>query len=297
MTIYTGDSSPYRHLTWIPTGFSSLDKILGGGIPTRKISEFSGYYSVGKSTLALHIVAQAQEMDFKVLWADPERAWGEVYAEGLGVKVSQLNLLLADHAEDYLDEMEAWARANKNALIVLDSVGGLLPRSESEKDASGKVIGGQAKLIATFCRKIVPILATNNIALLVLNHNVIDIMTGKIKTSGGAKLEYSKSIWLLMRNTNKYLQQGDTKVGIVIEAELRKQKLAATVRQTAELQLVFGQGFNKEADLMQEALDKGVITKQGNSFYLGEKKLAVGLSKLREALKDETLQQEIKALL
>lgn len=297
MTLYAGNQSPYSQLTWIPTGFANLNSILGGGIPTRKITEFSGQYSVGKSTLALQIVAEAQKEGFKVLWADPEVSWGADYAEGLGVKVSQINLLYAEHAEGYLDEIQEWAEKNKNSLIVIDSIGGLLPRSELEKDASGKVIGGQAKLIATFCRKMVPIIAVNNIALLVLNHNFTDLMTGKIKTSGGEKLSYAKSIWLMLRKANKRVMQGENQVGDIIECEVRKQKLAPTLKQKCELTMLYGQGFSKSADLMQEALDKGVITKQGNSYFIGERKLGVGLPKLREALKDETLQQEIKNLL
>jgi len=297
MTLYSGDQSPYSKITWITTGFQNLDTILGGGIPTRKITEISGQYSVGKSTLALQTVAEAQKQGFKILWCDTEVSWGADYAASLGVEVSQINLLYAEHAEAYLDEIQEWAEKNKNSLIVIDSIGGLLPRNEAEKDASGKVIGGQAKLIATFCRKMVPLIAMNNIALLVLNHNFTDLMTGKIKTSGGAKLEYAKSIWLMLRKANKRLMSGDTQVGDVIECEIRKQKLASTLKQSCEIQMLYGQGFSRSADLMQEAINKGIITKQGNSFFFGEKKLAVGQAKLREALKDETLQQEIKALL
>lgn len=296
MSIYSGDSSPYSQITWITTGFQNLDTILGGGIPTRKITEISGQYSVGKSTLALQTVAEAQKMGLKVLWADPEISWGASYAESLGVEVSRINLLYADHAEGYLDEIQEWAEKHKNSFIVIDSIGGLLPRSEQEKEAGGKVIGGQAKLIATFCRKMVPIIAMNNIALLVLNHNFTDLMTGKIMTSGGAKLQYAKSIWLMLRKANKRVVQGDKQVGDVIECEIRKQKLTDTLKQKCELTMLYGSGFSKTSNLMDEAILKGVITKQGNSYFIGERKLAVGLSKLREALKEETLQQEIKSL-
>lgn len=278
--------SPYNKINWLSTGFQGLDKILGGGIPQRKITELSGYFSVGKSTLALQIVSQAQKAGMPCLWADSEFSFGQDYAEVMGVDCDELDLLQERYAEDALDLIEEWLENHKGGLVVLDSVGGLLVRQEAEKDASGKTIGGQAKAIATFCRKIVPILAVNNNALIVLNHQFTDIMTGKIKTSGGAKLEYAKSIWLALRVANKKrIMQGDTQVGVVIEAEIRKNKLAGTFKQKCELQMLFGQGFSQEADLLQQLLDSGEVTKRGNTYFLGETKLGVGLQKAREALK------------
>ena len=295
MTVYSGDKSPYNTLTWIDTGFSKLNDLLGGGIPTRKITEISGQFSVGKSTLALQIVAMAQKEDMDCLWVDTELSWGKDYSAALGVDVSHAKLLQARFAEEYLDETLEWAENHKDALIVIDSIGGLLPRAEAEKDSSGKVIGGQAKLIATFCRKITPILAINNIALIVLNHNFIDLMSGKIMTSGGAKLGYSKSIWLMLRKASKKVMQGDKQVGEVIEAEIRKQKLADTLKQKCELQVLFGQGFSKSADMIEEALNKGVIVKEGQFYKFRGEKIGRGANGIREALKDPVLAESIKS--
>lgn len=277
--------SPYNTLTWLPTGFSALDKIMGGGVPSRKITEISGVFSVGKSTVALQIVAQAQKVGTECLWADSEFSYTPDYAEALGVNNDELDLVQERYAEDALDAIEAWAEEHKNALIVLDSIGGLLVRQEAEKDASGRVIGGQAKAIATFCRKIVPILAINNNALVVLNHQFTDLMSGKLKTSGGEKLSYAKSIWLMLRTANKRIMSGENQVGVVIEAEIRKNKLAPTLKQSCELQMVFGEGFSVEADLLQELLDSGEVVKKGNSYYRGEEKLGVGINNARKALK------------
>lgn len=297
MSIYAPKDSPYKKLTWIPTGYSSLDRILGGGVATRKITEFSGNYSVGKSSLALSVVAQAQALKMKVLWADSEFSFDEKYAEALGVD-GRIELLTDRYAEVILDEIEKWADEHKNALIVLDSVGQLLPREQAEKRAEGKTIGGQAKLIAVFCRKMLPILAINNIALLVLNHNLIDIMSGKIKTSGGSKLEYAKSCWLMLRKANKRVMNGENEIGAVIEAQIRKNKLAPTMSQSVELTMLYGQGFHKQADLIQDALDSGKIEKRGQSYFIGDEKLARGLAGLREwaSANTERLQELIKGI-
>lgn len=287
-------ASPYRKLDWLTTGYANLDKILGGGIPTRKISEISGVYSVGKSTLALSIIAEAQKDGRDCLLADIEFAFDDKYAEVLGVELLNLDLIQARFAEDALDEIEEWADKHKNGLIVVDSIGGLLPRQEAEKTADGKVIGGQAKLVSTFCRKMVPLLALNNNALLVLNHQFTDLMSGKLKTSGGAKLEYHRSIWLMLRKSNKRVMQGENQVGDIIEAEIRKNKCAPTMKMSTELTLLYGKGFLKGMDLMQDALDKGVITKQGNSYYFNGNKLCTGLPKLREHFKSEAFTSEVK---
>lgn len=286
MAIYKANKSPYREIGVIPTGFSKLDAILGvGGIPLRKITEVSGQFSVGKSTLGLQIVAQAQKMDMDCLWADNELSFGEDYATQLGVDVATLDLLQERLAEPMLDQMEEWIAEHKNALVVLDSVGNLLPRAEAEKGAGDKTIGGQAKLIATFCRKVQGLLAENNVALIVLNHQFTDLMSGKLMTSGGAKLAYSKSIWLMLRKVNKRVMQGDKQVGDIIEAEVRKNKLAGTLKQTAELTMLYGKGFSQAADKLDEMLKSGEIEKRGNTFWHGDIKAGVGMAKAREYVK------------
>lgn len=286
MTIYKANKSPYREIGVIPTGFSKLDAILGvGGVPLRKITEVSGQFSVGKSTLGLQIVAQAQKMGMDCLWADNELSFGEDYATALGVDITTLDLLQERLAEPMLDQMEEWIAEHKNALVVLDSVGNLLPRAEAEKGAEGKTIGSQAKLIATFCRKVQGLLAENNVALIVLNHQFTDLMSGKLMTSGGAKLAYSKSIWLMLRKANKRVMQGDKQVGDIIEAEIRKNKLAGTQKQTAELTMLYGQGFSLSADKLEEMLKSGELVKKGNTFWHGDIKIGVGLAKAREYVK------------
>ena len=288
----------YTKFDVIPTGYASLDKILGvGGIPTKKITEISGAFSVGKSTLGLSLIASAQKEGMDTLWVDCEFSYDPAYAEILGVNNKKLDLVAERFGEDNLDATETWITSHKNSLVVFDSIGAILPRAEAEKGAEGKVIGGQAKLIATFCRKVVPLLAINNVGLVVINHDFQDLMTSKLMTSGGQKLGYHKSLWLRLRKVQKRVMQSDTQIGDVIEVEIRKNKLAGTLKQSTEMTLIYGEGFAKGADLMQEALDGGVITKKGNTFYLGEEKLVTGLPKLRELFKDEAFKEKIHDLL
>lgn len=278
--------SPYRKVEVLPTPYPNLNKILGvGGIPFRRITEVSGVYSVGKTTLALSIIAAAQRAGHECLWADAEFSWDEQYAVQLGVDIYALDLTQEQYAEATLDAVEEWLRTHKGGLVVLDSIGGLLPRAEAEKDASGRVIGGQAKLIATFCRKVVPLLAIHNNALIVLNHEFTDLMSNRLMTSGGAKLGYHKSIWLRLKKAGKRVMQGDKQIGEIIEAEIRKNKVASTLKESCELTMLYGHGFSVEADKAQDMLDAGAITKKGKTYFHGENKIGVGMAKVREYVK------------
>jgi recombination protein RecA len=283
--IHSAADSEFAQIDWIPTGLSSLDKILGGGIPTKRITEISGPFSVGKTTLALMTMTRAQQEKYKTLWCDFEWSWEHDYPKSLGVDLKKTMLIQERYAETAIDDIEAWAEKNKDGLIVVDAIGAMLPRAEAEKGSDGKTIGGQAGLVAKFCRKITPLLVQNNIAMIVLNHEFTDIMSGRIMTSGGKKLEHAKAIWLKLRKVSKNVMQGDQKVGEIIEAEVRKNKLAPTMRQTAELTLLFGKGFSAEADLFNELLASGEIRKEGQKYFRGETLLGRGVNAAREALK------------
>lgn len=232
----------------IATGFPSLDAALGvGGIPTKKITEISGRYSMGKSTLALQIVARAQNLGKKCLYADSELSYSNIYASTLGIDIKALDLLqMTEFGEELLDGIEEWAREHKNGVIVLDSIGGLLPREEAEKSANSRSIGLQARLIGAFTRRINPVITVNNHALIILNHEFVDIGTGRLKTSGGEKLSYAKSIWFTLKRTfgKSPKRTGDgLKTVLFIEAEIRKNKVAATEGMKCELEMVPGLGF------------------------------------------------------
>jgi recombination protein RecA len=284
--IHSAADSEFAQIDWIPTGLSSLDKILGGGIPTKRITEISGPFSVGKTTLALMAMTRAQQEKYKTLWCDFEWSWEHDYPKSLGVDLKKTMLIQERYAETAIDDIEAWAEKNKDGLIVVDAIGAMLPRAEAEKGSDGKTIGGQAGLVAKFCRKVTPLLVQNNIAMIVLNHEFTDIMSGRIMTSGGKKLEHAKAIWLKLRKVSKNVMQGDQKVGEIIEAEVRKNKLAPTMRQTAELTLLFGKGFSAEADLFNELLASGEIRKEGQKYFRNGVTMGRGINQAREWLKN-----------
>lgn len=253
----------------------------------RRITEVSGPFSIGKTTLCLNILREAQVQGLKTLYGDTEWSFSDSHAQMCGVDLDKLDLLQSRFAEDCLDEIEEYIASNKNAVVVVDSIGGLHPRAEAEKDMSGKTIGGQASLVAKFCRKVVPLLAMNNVALVVINHEFTDLMTGVQKTSGGAKLEFHKSLWIKLKpKFGVVLKEGERKVGEVVVAQIRKNKLGGIRHAECEMRLIYGRGFSAEADILQDAIDKGVVTKKGNTFEFRGEKLAVGMAKTRKAVEE-----------
>lgn len=280
----------------IPTGLF-IDKLTGiGGIPRGVITEIFGDEGIGKSSVCLQLIARAQQQGLRCLFVDVEWSYSAPYATALGVDNSKLGLLRERFAEDALDAIEEAVESGKWDLVVLDSVGGILPRAEAEKSSEGKTIGGQAGLIAKFCRKVVPILQIKNVALVAINHSFIDIMSGRISTSGGKKLSYHKSISIrLKQKQGVSVKQGDRKVGKVVVGEVRKNKLAPTEGLEVDGTLIFGSGFSVGADTLNDAIEKQVITKKGNTYFLGKEKLGIGLSKVRKMLEeDDVLLEKVK---
>ena len=295
--------------------FVGQEHLVGVGKPLRMAIENKQRFSfvmwgppgVGKTTLALQIVKSAQEQGVECIWFDAEWSWDDLYARNVGVDVEKLGLLQKRVAEDALDEVLNYLEGDKNrkpgkdTLIVIDAIGALHPRDEAEKESGGRTIGAQAGLVARFCRKIVPMLALNNNALLVLNHEYVDVMQTQpgrpatIKTSGGRKLEYHKSLWIRLTRTGTNIKHGEFFVGFKIEAEIRKNKLAATQKELCGMDLYYNKGFSPTSELLQDALDKQVITRTGNTFWLGKEKIGT-IGKLREWIKSngERVQELLK---
>lgn len=293
-------ASDLDEVSVIQTGLF-IDKLTGiGGIPKGHITEIFGDPGIGKSSLCLQIVANAQKRGEKCLWADVEWSFAPRYSKELGVDNTKLFVIQEQYAEKTLEEVEEAIDSGKVSLVILDSIGGLTPRAEVEKGIDGKTIGAQAGLVSRFCRKVVPLLALKQVALVVINHSFVDIMSGKIQTSGGKKLGYHKSVSIRLKTkTGVVLKQGDRQVGKVIEAQVwGKNRLAATEGLKVDANFLFGKGFSASADLFQEAVDKGVIIKEGQSFVFAGEKLGRGAQAAREAFDARTdLQEAVDKLL
>lgn len=209
----------------VPTALPSLNEILGGGFPTKIIIEVAGPPASGKSTLALQFIAQAQRLGRPCYYADAERAINFVeFATNIGVDCKALEYDKQPYAEALLQNLIIWAQEKKNGVIVVDAVGSLLGREEAEKDMDGRIIGVQSRMIATFCRRLIPIIDDNNHILIMVNHVYTDIQFGRIKSSGGAKLEYHKglALWLKEAFGKPAKRTADgTKTIKFIEAEVK----------------------------------------------------------------------------
>lgn len=311
-------ASEVKEIETIPFGIRELDYITGiNGIPFKKISEIFGPWSIGKSTLGYYLVRSAQQMGCEVLWADTEHSWTNAYPRSLGVSPENVDLIQAECAEEYLDGIEEWIRgktekktgAHHDALVILDSVGHLTPQAELQNTAGERQIGGQARLMASFVRKMKPLISMNNIALVVLNHEYDPIKFGdnspnarfpQSKPAGGAKLEYAKDLSLklsetwakddddklvkLVRGAGEY--GAGTKGGRFIKAQIYKNKLAPTQALEAVFALTFGAGINTDWRLVKSVLDAGIITKEGNRYFYKGEQICVGRPKLNAFCKD-----------
>src|SRR3990167_10920888 len=242
----------------IATGFPAIDGLFGGGLPTRKIVECAGSWSVGKSTLAYQIIGAAQKQGRPCLLLDAERAYTPEYGAALGVDNSRLDIFRARTGEEYLDHIFEWIEGNKEekrkghkgGLVVIDAIGALLPREEAEKTSESRSIGLQARIIGSFCRKIVPVLDDTDTALLILNHTFVPLGQMGIASSGGKKLEFARSAWLIMSGAyGKPIKRSadGLKTLIPMSLEVRKNKILPNIGTKIYLDLIQGAGFIGES--------------------------------------------------
>lgn len=232
----------------IITPFPQLNSILGGGIATKKVSEIAGTWGVGKSTIAYQIIGAAQNQERNCLLVDAERAFTNEYGTALGIRGDRLDVFRARTAEEYLDHIIEWCevKKNKGGLVVVDAIGALLPQEEAEKTSEARTIGLQARILASFARKIVPRLDDNNIALLALNHTFVPLGQMGIASSGGKKWEYVRSVWLILSKAyGKPVKRSPDgrKTLLPMLLEVKKDKLNSSEGTKIELELISGAGF------------------------------------------------------
>ena len=283
----------------IPTGAPSLDIALGiGGVPRGRIIEIYGPESSGKTTLSLHIVANAQKTG-SAAFIDAEHALDPQYAKKIGVNLDDLLISQPDNGEQALDIVEALVKSNAVDVIVIDSVAALTPQAEIEGEMGDSHMGRQAQLMSQALRKLTAIGAKSNVTIIFINQirMKIGVVFGNPETTtGGNALKFYSSVRIEVRRAAQ-IKQGDQSVGNRVKAKVVKNKVAPPFQAT-EFDIMYNEGISKEGDLIDTGVKYEVVTKTGNSFSFGEEKLGVGREKAKTYLREnpKTYKEIEKAL-
>ena len=271
----------------IPTGSPSLDIALGvGGMPRGRIIEVFGAESSGKTTLALHMVAQAQKKGGIAAFVDAEHALDPEYSKRIGVKINDLLISQPDSGEQALQIVESLVKSGTIDVIVVDSVAALTPQAEIEGEIGDQFIGLQARLMSQAMRKLNSVIAKSNCIVIFINQirMKIGIMFGNPETTpGGKALKFYSSVRIELRRAAQ-IKKGEEAIGNRIKAKVVKNKVAAPF-QTAEFDIMFNEGISYEGDLIGLGLKYNLIKKSAASYLYGSIKLGVGLEKVKEFLK------------
>lgn len=281
----------------VPTGSISLDIALGiGGMPRGRIVEIYGPESSGKTTLTLHVIANAQKMGGTAAFIDAEHALDPEYAKRIGVNINDLLISQPDSGEQALDIVETLVRSNALDVIVIDSVAALVPRAEIEGDMGDQHMGRQARLMSQALRKLTSIIARSNTIVIFINQlrMKIGVMFGNPETTtGGQALKFYASVRVDVRRAAQ-IKKGEMVVGNRVKAKVVKNKVAPPFR-VAEFDIMYNEGISQAGDLLDTAVLCGTIKKSGNSYSFGETKLGVGRENAKAALKaDPKLIKEIE---
>lgn len=290
-------ASSFRELDVLKTG-TFLDDLTGVyGLPKGRIIEFIGPEKSGKSTASFHVIASAQKAGLRCLLIDIEHSFVGQYAEDLGVDLETLGVIRAVNAEDYIDQTLEAVNSGEWDLFVFDSIGSLSSRVELEKTAGEKQIAGQASLMSVLVRKLAPQVSLRNQIFIGVNHSRIDFMNhGKVVAMGGKAWSEKKKLSIEFKEkSGVLLKSGEAVVGKVIVVRVMKNAVGPTERKELEVKLIFGRGFDQGANLVDEAIERGILRKSGNSYFFKEEKIAVGRAKL-DAWASENLETLQEAL-
>lgn len=292
-----GELSSIMPVETIPTGSLSLDIALGvGGIPRGRITEIFGPESSGKSTLAQHIIAQAQKNGGIVVYIDAEHALDPTYAAHCGVKVEDLRISQPDTGEQALDITEELVRSGAVDVIVIDSVAALVPRAELEGEMGDTHVGLQARLMSQALRKLTSSISRSRTAVIFINQlrEKVGIVFGNPEvTPGGRALKFYASIRIDLRKIDS-IKQGSEIMGNRVRAKVVKNKVAAPFR-SAEFDIMFNEGISKEGDIIDLGVQTGNIKKQGAFLSYGEIRLGQGRENAKAFLKKNVeISQEIE---
>ena len=292
------DEDAYLNIPGISTGAVSLDLALGGkGIPRGRIVEIFGPESSGKTTLALTVAANAQRTGGVAAFIDAEHALDPSWARRIGVDIDNLLVSQPDTGEQALDIAELLVRSNAVDIIVIDSVAALIPRAEIEGEMGDSHVGLQARLMSQAMRKLTGVIARSSCTIIFINQirEKIGVMYGSPETTpGGRALKFYASVRIDIRRTSA-IKEGDTNIGNRTRARVVKNKVAPPFRE-AEFDIMFDEGISITGDLLDLAVDAGVVDKSGAWFSHGQMRLGQGRETAKKFLKDNPdLAAEIRA--
>lgn len=283
-----GDAGAKIAVSVVSTGCIELDYALGvGGIPRGRIVEIYGPESSGKTTIALHVIAQSQKLGGTAAFIDAEHALDPVYAENLGVRVDDLYVSQPDTGEQALEITEALVRSGAIDVIVVDSVAALVPKAEIEGDMGDSHVGLQARLMSQALRKLAGAISKSNTIVIFINQlrEKVGVMYGNPETTtGGKALKFYASIRLDVRKGDP-LKNGTEIVGNRTRVKVVKNKVAPPFK-TAEFDMIYGEGISREGSLLDMAVARRIIVKSGAWFSYGDMRMAQGRDNARLFLKD-----------
>lgn len=295
---------PHVDVNAIPTGSIGLDAALGvGGVPRGRIIEIFGPESSGKTTLSLHIIAEAQKLGGVCAFIDAEHAMDPEYSQRLGVNINQLLISQPDNGEQALEIVESLVRSGKMDVIVIDSVAALTPKDEIEGDMGAHHVGKQARLMSQALRKLTAIVAKSKTVVIFINQirMQIGVMFGNPETTpGGKALKFYTSVRMDIRRIAQ-IKKGEEIMGGRIRVKVVKNKVAAPFKQT-EFDLMYNEGISREGEIIALGEKMSIISKSGTSYSYGDEKLGRGYDATRQFLKEnkktaEKILKEIRAKL
>ena len=283
-----GDVNVNTEIDVIPTGCLSLDLALGvGGVPRGRIMEIYGPESSGKTTVALHIIAEAQKMGGVAAFIDAEHALDAAYAKALGVNTDELYVSQPDTGEQALDICESLVRSSAVDVIIIDSVAALTPKAEIEGDMGDAHVGALPRLMSQALRKLTAITNRSKTCVIFINQlrEKVGVMFGNPETiPGGKALKYFATIRLDIRKADALKNDGEI-IGNRAKCKVVKNKVAPPFK-VAEFDIIYGHGISQEGCLIDLGLEYGFLTKSGAWFSYNDTKVANGREKMRDYLKD-----------
>ena len=297
-TVMRLGDKPEMNVEAIPTGSLALDAALGiGGVPKGRIIEIYGPESSGKTTLALHILAEAQKQGGEVAFVDAEHALDPIYAAALGVDIDNLLVSQPDTGEQALEITDALVRSGAVDAVVVDSVAALVPKQEIEGEMGDTFVGLQARLMSQALRKLAGTIAKTNCVVIFINQlrMKIGVMYGNPETTtGGNALKFYSSVRLDVRRVES-IKEGGNVIGNKTRVKVVKNKVAPPFKE-AYFDIMYGQGISKWGELVDMAVQMDIVQKSGSWFSMGDERIGQGSNSVKEYLmKNPEIAEEVEA--